>query len=141
MPAGFAYSNFSGGSVSTSQVASVRVGQHDGYDRFVIEFAGGIPSYTVVRQASAIFTRSPKGDQVTLDGSAGVVITVQSITNWTGYTTPTSFKSAYPFMREALLIQNFEGVQQWGIGTAGKPALRVFTMSAPNRLVVDVAVV
>ncbi len=141
MPAGFAYSDFSGGSVATSQVTSVRIGQHDGYDRFVIEFSGGIPSYTVTRQTNATFTRSPKGDTVTLSGSAGVVITVQSITNWTSYTGDTSFKPAYPFMREALMIQNFEGVQQWGIGVGGTPALRVFTMTAPNRLVVDIAVV
>ncbi len=137
----FAQANFSGGSVATSQVAAVRIGRHDGYDRFVIEFSGGIPSYTVTRQTSATFTRSPKGDVVTLDGSAGVVVTVQSITNWTGYTGDTSFKPGYPCMREALMIQNFEGVQQWGIGVGGTPALRVFTMTAPDRLVVDIAVV
>ena len=39
------------------------------------------------------------------------------------------------------MVQNFEGVQQWGIGTSGTTALRVFTMTAPNRLVVDIAVV
>ena len=127
--------------MASSQLATVRIGQHAGYDSFVIEFSGGIPSYTVVRQANATFTTSPKGDEVTIEGSAGVVITVRIITNWIGYTSPASFKPGYPYMREALMIQNFEGVQQWGIGTVGTPALRVFTMTAPDRLVVDIAVV
>jgi len=141
VPAGFVLSDVSGGSVATSQVAAVRVGQHDGYDRFVIEFSSGIPTYTVTRQANAKFTTTPKGDVVTLEGSGGVVITVQSITNWTGYTGATSFKPGYPCIREARMIQNFEGVQQWGVGVDGTPALRVSTMTSPNRLVVDIAVV
>lgn len=141
MPAGFAYSDFSGGAVASSTVTDVRVGQHDGYDRFVIEFSGGVPTYTVTRQSNATFTRSPKGDLVTLDGTAGVLIVVRSVSNWTSYSGPTGFKPGYPCLRQALMAENFEGVQQWALGIAGKPALRVFTMDSPSRLVVDVAVV
>jgi hypothetical protein len=31
----------------------VAVGQHPGYNRFVIDYRGGIPSYVVTRQLSA----------------------------------------------------------------------------------------
>ena len=141
VPAGFVLSNFSGGAVASSTVTAVRVGQHDGYDRFVIEFSGGVPTYTVTRQSSSTFTRSPRGDLVTLDGNAGVLITVKMVTNWMAYAGPTSFKPGYPCLREALMAQNFEGVQQWALGVAGTPALRVFTMDSPSRLVVDVAIV
>jgi hypothetical protein len=137
---GFALSDFSGGSVAVSSVSSVRIGRHDGYDRFVIEFSGGVPTYTVTRQSSATFTRSPKGDQVALDGSAGVVIVVHSISNWSTYTDPTAFKPGFACIREAQLTENFEGYQSWALGINGTPALRVFTLTAPNRLVVDVAV-
>ena len=140
MPPGFALRDFSGGSVALSTVSAVRVGQHDGYDRFVIEFSGGVPSYSVKRQSGATFTRSPKGDLVTLEGTAGVVITIHSIGNWTSYTSATAFKPGYPFLRQALLTENFEGYQSWALGIAGTPALRVFTLASPNRLVVDIAV-
>lgn len=115
----------------------MRVGSHDGYDRFVLEFAGGIPSYTVSIQSGTTFTESPKGGSVTLDGKAGVLITMQHI-NWTAYSGPTRFDPRFLYLRQALLIQNFEGTQQWALGIAGAPAIRVFTLSAPARLVIDV---
>src|SRR5579864_6841638 len=75
-PAGFVCSDASGGFAATSTVNTVRVGQHPGYDRITIEFGGGVPSYTVTRQLAATFTRSPRGDQVTLEGNAGVLIVI-----------------------------------------------------------------
>ncbi len=138
-PAGFVASDFSGGSVASSAVATVRVGQHDGYDRFVIEFSGGVPSYAVSRQPTTTFTRSPRGDEVTLAGTDGVLIVIRTVTNWTSYTGPTAFHSGYPFLKEALQVENFEGYQQWALGIQGTPYLRVFTLTSPNRLVVDVA--
>lgn len=138
-PAGFVASDFSGGSVAGTDVTAVRVGRHDGYDRFVIEFASGVPSFTVTRQASPTFTRSPRGDQVTLEGSAGVLVVIHSVTNWTNYSGPTAFDPGYPFMKQAVQVENYEGYQQWALGIQGTPYLQVFTLSAPSRLVVDVA--
>jgi hypothetical protein len=139
VPAGFVASDFSGGQVAGSDVTAVRVGQHDGYDRITIEFSGGVPTYTVTRQSGATFTRSPRGDQVTLQGTAGVLIVVHSVTNWTAYSGPTAFHSGYPYMREARQVENYEGYQQWALGIQGTPYLRVFTMGSPSRLVVDVS--
>jgi hypothetical protein len=42
-PSGFYVADSSGGSVATNAVVAVRVGQHPGYDRIVIEFASGVP--------------------------------------------------------------------------------------------------
>jgi len=124
--------------VALSSVTDVNVGQHPGYDRFVIDFGGGVPTYSVTRQGTT-FTRSPKGDQVTLEGTAGVLIVVHSVSNWTTYSGPTAFHPRYPFLRQALQVENFEGYQQWALGIQGSPCLRVFTLAGPNRLVVDVA--
>jgi formylmethanofuran dehydrogenase subunit D len=90
-------------------VTTVRVGQHPGYDRFVIEFGGGVPAYTVTPQQSATFTRSPKGDQVTIEGTAGVVIVVHAVNNWTSYSGPIAFHPRYPYLRQALQVENFGG--------------------------------
>lgn len=116
------------------------IGRHLGYDRVVIQFTSGIPSYTATRQSNSTFTRSPKGDQVTLDGSEGVLVVVHMVANWTSYDGPTSFAPGYPYMREAQMVENFEGYQQWALGIQGTPALRVMTLTDPSRLVVDVAV-
>jgi hypothetical protein len=140
-PAGFICTDAAGGSVSDSPVAAIRVGQHPGYDRFVIEFGGGIPSYSVTRQQSATFIRSPKGDQVTLEGNAGVAITLHSVTNWGASPGPKSFLPHYPYLREAMLVQDYEGYQTWALGIQGTPCLRVFTLTSPSRLVVDIAAV
>ncbi len=139
-PAGFAASDFSGGSVATSDVTAVRVGQHGVYDRITVEFGGGVPSYTVTRQATPVFTRSPRGDQITLAGTAGVLVVIHSVSNWTSYSGPTSFATAaYPCMKQAMQVENYEGYQQWALGIQGTPYLRVFTMSSPSRLVVDIS--
>lgn len=138
-PAGFACSAVSGGSAATSTVTTARVGQHPGYDRFVIEFGGAMPAYTVAPQSTAVFTRSPKGDEVTLAGTSGVLVTVHSVSNWTSYSGPTGFVPGYPFLRQAMLVENFEGYQQWALGVQGTACVQVAVYSAPTRLVVDVA--
>jgi hypothetical protein len=140
IPSGFAFQDFSGGSVAGNDVVSVTVGQHAGYDRIVIQFATDIPTYTASRQSTTTFTRSPRGDQITLEGDSGVLIVIHSVTNWTSYGGPTSFRPAYPYMREVQMVENFEGYQQWALGIKGTPALRVLTLANPSRLVVDVAV-
>ncbi|HYM51702.1 MAG TPA: hypothetical protein VET65_14170 [Candidatus Limnocylindrales bacterium] len=138
-PAGFSASGAAGGSGTSSvSVVAVRLGAHAGYDRFVIEFSGAVPSYTVTIQQGARFTLSPSGKTIQLDGTDGVVVTIQHVLNWTSYTGPTRLQLDSTYLRAGSLIQNFEGVQQWGLGIAGSPALRVFTLSAPARLVVDV---
>jgi hypothetical protein len=136
-PAGFSTGGSSGGSATIVNVTAVRVGAHPGYDRLVIEFSGPVPSYTVTPQSDSRFTPAPKGGTVTLEGTNGVLITVQHI-NWTAYAGPTSLRPEFTYLREARLIQNFEGVQQWGLGIAGVAAVRVFTLASPARLVVDV---
>src|SRR5919109_5647521 len=74
--------NGTGGAITP--VSAVRVGAQQGFDRFVLQFTSAIPSYTVTRQASSTFVNSPRGDQVQLAGSAGVLVTVRPI-DWTSY--------------------------------------------------------
>jgi hypothetical protein len=118
-------------------VTAVRAGAHPGYDRFVIEFSGAVPSYTVMPQSDSRFTLTPKGGTVTLEGTNGVLVSLQHI-NWTAYAGPTSLQPDFAYLREARLIQNYEGVQQWALGIAGVAAVRVFSLTSPARLVMDV---
>jgi hypothetical protein len=143
-PAGFQCgASFKGGSSSSGAptgptVTGVRVGGHTGFDRFVMEFSAPIPRYTVTPQSSPVFTLDPKGTKVTLDGTAGVLITVKP-ENWQAYTGPTGMRPGLPFLQQARMVQNFEGTMQWGLGIQGSPCLKVTTLNSPPRLVVDVA--
>jgi hypothetical protein len=138
-PAGFSTAAASGGStVATANVLAVRAGGHPGYDRFVVEFDRAVPSYSVMVQQGTRFTLSPSGKTVVLGGSNGVVVTIQHVLNWTIYSGPLSVELNSTYLRSGRQIQNFEGVQQWGLGIAGDPALRVSTLSSPPRLVVDI---
>ena len=137
--AGFACADASGGTVATSDVSGASVASASGYDSFVIAFASGVPAYTVARQATTTFTRVPRGDTVTLQGTSGVLITFHSVSNWTSYAGPTSFDPMSPVIRQALLVQNNEGYQQWALGVSGSGCLRVSTLTYPDRLVVDIA--
>src|SRR6266702_7243226 len=78
----FSCADASGGGTA-SEVVAIRVGQHDGYDRLVIEFNGPIPAYSVTGRSGTSFTTSPKGQTVTLGGTNGVLIGMHSIVNWT----------------------------------------------------------
>ena len=137
---GFSRTDFSGGSDAAGSAAvAVRLDAHDGYDRFVIEFAGAVPAYAVTRRPDAVFTRSPEGGTVQLGGTAGVLVRLHPVSDWTSYRAATALHPGLPRVREARLLENFEAVQQWGLGVAGSPALRVFTLGSPSRLVIDVS--
>ena len=128
-----------GSAAARSAVADVRIGQHEGYDRFVVEFTGAIPAYRVTIQPGTTFTLSPRGTDVQLAGTSGILVWFSPVADWTSYSGATSFTPGYPVLREARQIENFEGIQQWGLGVQGPPCLRVFTLDGPSRLVVDVA--
>jgi len=145
LPAGFKCRNFVGGATHAPDwgpagptVTAIRIGGHSDFDRFVMQFDGTVPAYKVTRQARPIFTQDPKGTTVRLKGNHGVLVTVKP-ENWTAYTGPTHMVPMLAFIREARMVQNFEGTMQWGLGILGNPCLRVTTLKNPQRLVVDVA--
>jgi len=127
----------SGTGSAVTPVTDVRVGAQQGYDRFVLQFGSAIPAYTVTRQMSSTFVNTPRGDQVSLAGTQGVLVVVRPI-DWTSYNGKTQLKPGFTYLKEARQVENYEGVQQWGLGIQGAPCLRVFTLTSPMRLVVDV---
>jgi hypothetical protein len=145
VPAGFQCSGeVNGGSGSSDAdpsgptVTAVRAGGHTGFDRFVLEFDGPIRSYDVAIQDTAAFTLDPKGTPVTLEGTGGVLVTIRH-QNWTAYAGPSGLRPELTFLKQARMVQNFEGTMQWGLGIQGSTCLKVSTLQSPPRLVVDVA--
>jgi hypothetical protein len=120
-------------------VTVVRAAAQSGYDRFVIQFNGPVPRYTVQPQASGTFVQDPSGRQVTLSGSAGLLVTLQGAQSAGTYTGPTDLRpSGTAALEEARQVGDFEGTVHWGLGLSHAACFRAFTLANPSRLVVDV---
>ena len=129
-----------------AQVVDVRAAGHDGFDRFVMQFAAGqVPSYHVSRQRGATFFQDGSGMPITVPGSAGLNIGVQPASGFNFDTGTPSFAGPNRFrptgarlMTEAVSTGDFEAHVGWGVGLQRAACYRVFELANPPRLVVDV---
>ncbi|MDQ2942522.1 MAG: hypothetical protein M3R21_02485 [Candidatus Dormibacteraeota bacterium] len=134
----FACADTGGGKTGVANVVAARVAPSLGYDRFVLQFDSLVPSYTVKRQATPIFPNGPSGQTITLSGTSGVLVHVESATGANTFTGPTDFTHAeYPVLKEARQTEDFEGHVSWGLGLGRDACMRTFTLSGPARLIVD----
>ncbi|MFN2569702.1 MAG: hypothetical protein ABR564_08910 [Candidatus Dormibacteria bacterium] len=121
-------------------VSAIRVAHHDGYDRLVLEFAasasGAVPAYQLTPQSSSTFTRDASGQQVKLQGSAGIKAVFRNTTVGSGV--PSDIKAGLPAIREVMNIGDFERVTSYGVGLSSTACFRVSELSGPSRLVIDV---
>jgi hypothetical protein len=137
----FACADASGGTVGVANAIAARVGEQDGYDRFVLQLDGIVPTYTVKRQARPVFNLGASGQTVTLSGTAGVLVSVFSATGATTFTGERDqVHPEFQSLKEAREVQDFEGHVQWGLGLAKPTCMRVFTLKDPARLVVDLQI-
>ena len=139
-PRPFLCQDQSGGSSGlTTQLTNIRPASHagDGYDRIVFDFSGGIPSWDLTRQESATFTRDASGQQVTLDGSAGLKLVLRDAD--LADTVAGDLKPRFSSVREIAQLGNFERVLTYGIGLSSSQCVRVLPLSNPSRLAIDVA--
>jgi len=134
----FACADASGGKTGVANTITSRVAEQQGYDRFVLQFDPIVPTYTVKRQANAVFTQGASGQNVTLAGKAGVLVTVHSAQGTTTFSGSTDIATpGYKVLLEAKQTQDFEGYVSWGLGLSQPACMRVFVLDAPARLVVD----
>ena len=139
-PRPFLCQDQSGGSTGlTTQLTNIRPASHagDGYDRIVFDFSGGITSWDLTRQESATFTRDASGQQVTLDGSAGLKLVLRDAD--LADTVAGDLKPRFSSVREVAQLGNFERVVTYGIGLSSSQCVRVLPLSNPSRLAIDVA--
>jgi hypothetical protein len=98
-------------------VDAIRPGTHSGYDRLTIEFKSGHPTQLMLeKQSSATFTQGARGQQVTLSGSSGLLVTIQGADEHTAYSGPVDLKTGNAVLLEARQVQDFESTVQWGLG-------------------------
>jgi hypothetical protein len=122
-------------------LTDVRVGEHEGFDRIVLEFTGtGVPGWSVGWVDRARLDGS--GEAVDLDGDA-VLDVYASGTTWPAdgyYDGPQRLEPDGGEVDDVYVGGTFEGYTQVLAGVDGAPVpVRVFALAAPPRLVVDVA--
>jgi hypothetical protein len=124
---------------SQAVIAALRTGTHPGYDRVTLEFASGnLNDLQVTTQTGTAFTRSPRGDQVTLAGKNGILVRIPGADMHTAYTGPKDIKPGYASLVEVMQVEDFEGVVQLGLGVSGATCYRAFVLTNPGRLVIDI---
>ena len=128
---GYSCSAQTGGGGAQSTMTAARVGAQSGFDRFVVEFSGGVPQFEVRLQDSAAF------GQGTLRGSAGLAVTLRNLTG-TVYAGQREFRPGLTVIQEARLLSDSGGTAQWGVGLAYASCFHAWILGGPSRLVIDV---
>src|SRR5436305_11459412 len=93
----------------TALVSAMRTGSHPGYDRFVVEFASGVPaSITVAPQGRPTFNGSPRGDSVTLAGASGLHVVMHDADAHSSFGGSTALRPNGRALVEVRRIEDFE---------------------------------
>lgn len=126
----------------TPQLVDVTMGRHAAYDRVVFTFDGDAPGY-VVRYVRHVRGEG-SGETIPLRGHANLLVRLTPADAHDGqgqatYTGPHRITPGYPQLREVAFAGDFEAVVAFGLGLRHKAGFRVFTLSGPTRIVVDVA--
>jgi hypothetical protein len=130
------------GTTPRAQITDIRVGEHDGYDRIVFEFAAGIPDH-LIEAAMPPFIQDPSGLPMNVAGSAFWKIvmnggTIMSPDGGVTYSGPPSFSPGFSKLVQLVSGGDFEAVSTWYVGLSDVSCLRVQTLSSPSRLVIDI---
>jgi hypothetical protein len=128
------------GSGAQAELFNLRIACHSTYDRFVVSARFGTPRYGVryVRRIRA----DGSGNVVHLRGSKRLRITLPNARGHTqgGTSTVPNVKTPLcPNLRQMKTAGDFEGIVTFGLGLRRKTGFRVFRLTNPKRLVVDVA--
>ncbi|MBE1502767.1 hypothetical protein H4696_009867 [Amycolatopsis lexingtonensis] len=125
-------------------MTNIRTGLNTGFDRIVLDLSSG-PAPTVSCQLLDELTADPSGEIVWLTGEYFVNVTAtpaaahDAAGNPT-YTGPQKFRTRN--LRNVMAVAvtgDFEAHLSVGLGVRTRTAVNVFTLTAPNRVVIDVA--
>jgi hypothetical protein len=123
------------------ELYAAAAGCHSSYDRFVIRARfGGTAGYDV-RYVSQIVA-DPSGNPVSLLGTKRLRVIVR---NARGHTSgganllPSTLTPGCSNLRQVKKTGDFEGVVSFGLGLQRRTGFRVFRLTTPARIVIDVA--
>jgi hypothetical protein len=127
--------------VGSPKLVGLRAGRHPGFDRVVFQLDGPIPSYYSVRYVPVV-RLDGSGAPLSLRGHAFLEVVVRAPTHDEGsrpVLTPTRLRPDFPALREVNAPGSFEGQTTAGIGVTHRVGFRVFELTSPTRIVIDLA--
>lgn len=124
------------------EITDVRIGAHEGFDRVVLDVTGDEPGLGWYARFTEDAIEDPSDLPLNVDGDAFLEIAVTGI-DWTSDSTERYDGSAVSGQGTTVITQVkfgglFEGQQQVVIGLRSQTAYRVFALSDPARIVIDV---
>jgi hypothetical protein len=128
-----------------ANITDVRVATHEGFDRVVFEFAGGLPE-VILERASPPFAHDASGEPIDVDGSSFLRLTLVGGTKQmpdgsSSYEGPRDFSTAFPTLVHLVEGGDFEARSTWYLGLSSEACVNVFTLNAEGdsgpRLVID----
>jgi len=130
-------------------VEEVRAGEHDCYDRLVIELGSGAQTGYLVRYVPQ-FTQDFSGDPIPLRGAADLEVIVHARSYDDDYNPtwdpPNRMEAVnvagFDTFRQVVDSVSWEGQTQIGLGVRARLPFRAFVLTGPgtgSRLVIDVA--
>ncbi len=115
----------------------ISVGRHAAFDRIVFRFAGSTPGSRVEYVPRVV--QDGSGLSIALLGRRFLQIRFEPTVNGSSANAPSVITPRFPTLRQLKRAGDFEGVIAFGAGLSRRAGFRVFTLSAPRRIVVDVA--
>jgi hypothetical protein len=123
-----------------AQLFATAAGCHVTFDRFVIRARLGTPGYNVRYVAKVVADGS--GKTVSLLGTKRIHVVIRRArahTSAGGALLPSVTTPLCSNLRQVKIAGDFEGVVSFGLGLRRKTGFRVFRLTAPTRIVIDVA--
>lgn len=122
-------------------LVAVRASHHGAVDRVVFEFRGGLPADRQVAYVPRLFADG-SGRRVHVPGQALLRVRFEPAAAHTDQGVPTAAPRrvafALPNVLTAVRSGDFEAVTTYGLGLAARTPVRVTTLQAPPRVVVEV---
>jgi hypothetical protein len=131
---------FSSGGGGQAELFAVATGCHPTFDRFVVRARSAVPGYDVryVRQIVV----DPSGLPVRLLGVERLRVAIRQARGHTTAGTNLLPAVRTPLCRNLRQVKkagDFEGIVSFGLGLRRKTGFRVFRLTGPTRIVIDVA--
>jgi len=118
---------------SVGNITSVRAGRNDCYDRLVFDVNGAAPGWSV-QYVNTVFAEG-SGNPLPVTGGAKLELVIRSLSDTTRMPSVNGFQT----FRSVVYGGSFEGQTTVGLGVRARLPFRVFSLSSPSRVVVDVA--
>jgi hypothetical protein len=128
------------GSGGQAELFGAATGCHTGYDRFVIRGRLATPGYDV-RYVNRIVADG-SGNPISLLGTKRIRVVIRPARGHTSGGSnllPSTLTPRCSNLRQVKKAGDFEGVVSYGLGLSRRTGFRVFRLTGPTRVVIDVA--